>query len=176
MSSVNEGARIVIALVHCFSPKPSNSERDRAVELEFLPNPFFANTVLTKTYRYGPMPSDPTQEPVLVSIENSAVEWKGRQDLTAAQSGARRSPASSFFCLFSKGEHDEYMVSINNRPPSRHHPCLIWRRFAFHHHYSKVVDNIATIFGKILILGIVPALVSCLDLLLYCLRSHTAAL
>lgn len=76
-----------------------------AVEFEFLPNQYFANSVLTKTYRYGPVPSDPTQEPSLLAIESSPVEWKEGRDLTVAPGSAdvRRKPAASFFCLFQKG-------------------------------------------------------------------------
>ena len=81
-----------------------------AVEFEFLPNEYFANVVLTKTYIYGPVPSDPFLEPSLVSIESSPVEWKGGHDLTAIRSGARQKPTSSFFCLFSKG--GQYIMHV----------------------------------------------------------------
>ena len=70
-----------------------------------MPNPYFSNAVLTKTYRYGPAPSDPTQEPALLAIKSSPVVWKVGRDLTLAPASgeARRKPAASFFCLFQNG-------------------------------------------------------------------------
>ncbi|KAK9806303.1 hypothetical protein WJX72_009385 [[Myrmecia] bisecta] len=73
------------------------------VEFEFLPNPFFSNSVLTRTWTYEPKsPLAMAEGAPLASTDGCKIDWKAGNNLTLDSKSAKR-PVGSFFCLFAPG-------------------------------------------------------------------------
>ncbi|PNH11243.1 hypothetical protein TSOC_001951 [Tetrabaena socialis] len=84
-------------------PTPEQPTRRSTLELEFLPNPYFANAVLRKHFTFH-APGGSLTKLGVESAQVEPIEWQPNRDLTQRTVAGRTRQADSFFALFSAAQ------------------------------------------------------------------------